>query len=149
MHHIMGEHAGAGGWGFVRGGMGTISQAIAAAGREKGMQIRTGTEVIAIDSANGRATGVTLADGSRIVAPIVASNVSAKLTFLKFLKPELLPEALLRDIRTYRTFSAAFKVNIACERLPGLSKFRSGDMRLRLSDLHAYRPVHRVSGAGL
>jgi phytoene dehydrogenase-like protein len=123
MHHIMGEHAGAGGWGFVRGGMGTISQAIAAAGREKGMEIRTGAEVLAIDSANGRATGVTLADGSRISAGIVASNVSAKLTFLKFLKPELLPESLLRDIRTYRTYSAAFKANIACERLPVYPSF--------------------------
>ena len=121
MHHIMGEHAGAGGWGFVRGGMGTISQAIASAGREKGMQIRTGTEVIAIDD-NGRATGDwPMAAGS--LAPIVASNVSAKLTFLKFLKPEVLPESLLRDIRTFRTYSAAFKVNIACERLPVYPSF--------------------------
>ena len=41
MHHLMGEHAGAGGWGFIRGGMGTITQAIAAYGRAKGLDIRT------------------------------------------------------------------------------------------------------------
>ncbi|HTP37736.1 MAG TPA: NAD(P)/FAD-dependent oxidoreductase, partial [Methyloceanibacter sp.] len=45
MHHVMGEHAGAGGWGFVRGGMGAISQAIAASGQAKGLDIRTNAEV--------------------------------------------------------------------------------------------------------
>ena len=69
MHHVMGEHAGAGGWGFVRGGMGTITQAIAASGKAKGLEIRTSAEVAGIDTANGRATGVTLADGTRIEAP--------------------------------------------------------------------------------
>ena len=65
MHHVMGEHAGAGGWGFVRGGMGTITQAIAKAGREKGMEIRTNAAVASIDTAGGRATGVTLEDGTQ------------------------------------------------------------------------------------
>ena len=121
MHHVMGEHAGAGGWGFVRGGMGTITQAIAAAGRERGMEIRTEAAVAAIDTAGGRVTGVTLADGSRIMAPIVASNVSAKLTFLQFLPEDALPAAFVRDIKAYRTFSTAFKINIACERLPPIA----------------------------
>ena len=124
MHHVMGEHAGAGGWGFVRGGMGTITQAIAAYGRTKGMEIRTGAAVAAIDTAAGRATGVTLADGTRIEARVVASNVSAKLTFLKFLPENVLPAELVRDIKAYRTFSTAFKINIACERLP---KYRAFD----------------------
>lgn len=123
MHHVMGEHAGAGGWGFVRGGMGTITQAIAAAGREYGMQIRTDAEVVAIDTQNGRATGVTLADGARLRAPIVASNVSAKLTFLRFLPERLLPEEFVRQVRAYRTLSSAFKINIACERLPTYTAF--------------------------
>jgi len=123
MHHVMGEHAGAGGWGFVRGGMGTITQAIAAAGREKGMEIRTEAAVIAIDTAGGRATGVTLADGTRITAPIVASNLSAKLTFLRLLPEDQLPAPFVRDLKAYRTFSTAFKINIACERLPAYTSF--------------------------
>jgi phytoene dehydrogenase-like protein len=123
MHHMMGEHAGAGGWGFVRGGMGAISQAIAAAGREKGMQIRTGVEVIGIDTADGRVTGVTLADGIRIESPVVACNVSAKIVFLKLLPQAVLPAEFLRDLRGFRTYSAAFKVNIACERLPQYRSF--------------------------
>jgi phytoene dehydrogenase-like protein len=122
-HHLMGEHAGAGGWGFIRGGMGTITQAIAAYGRSKGLEIRTGADVIAIDTADGTATGVTLADGARLEAPIIASNVSAKLTFLEFLARDKLPAEFVRDIEGYRTYSTAFKINIACERLPQFSSF--------------------------
>ncbi len=123
LHHVMGEHAGAGGWGFSRGGMGAITQAIAAAGREHGLAIRTEAEVVAIDTAAGRATGVTLADGTRIEAAIVASNVSAKLTFLRFLPEAALPADFVRELRGFRTESSAFKVNIACERLPHYTAF--------------------------
>jgi len=123
MHHVMGEHAGAGGWGFVRGGMGTITQAIAAYGRSKGLEIRTDAAVASIDTTGGRATGVTLADGTKIEAGVVASNVSAKLTFLKFLPESVLPAELVRDVKTYRTFSTAFKINIACEKLPQYRAF--------------------------
>jgi phytoene dehydrogenase-like protein len=122
MHHLMGEHAGAGGWGFVRG-MGAISKAIAASGREKGLTIRTEAEVAAIDTAGGRTTGVSLADGTRIEAKVVASNVSARLTFLKFLPRDALPAEFVRDVEAYRTYSGAFKINIACERLPQYTAF--------------------------
>jgi phytoene dehydrogenase-like protein len=123
MHHLMGEHAGAGGWGFVRGGMGSITQAIARSGQEKGLVVKTECEVVSIETANGRVTGVTLADGTRYEAGIVASNVSAKLTFLRFLDKSKLPAEFVRDIETYRTFSAAFKINIACEALPKYTAF--------------------------
>ena len=124
MHHLMGEHAGAGGWGFVRGGMGAISEAIAASGREKGLEIRTDAEVVAIENAGGRATGVTLADGTRFEAKVVASNVSAKLTFLEFISRDRLPADFVRDVEAYRTYSTAFKINIACERLPQYRGFK-------------------------
>ena len=123
MHHVMGEHAGAGGWGFVRGGMGAITQALARSGEEKGLVCKTESEVAAIDTVNGRVSGVTLTDGARYEAPIVASNVSAKLTFLKFLDRSTLPAEFVRDIEAYRTFSTAFKINIACERLPQYTAF--------------------------
>ena len=148
-HHLMGEHAGAGGWGFIRGGMGSITQAIASYGRSKGLEIRVNAEVIAIDTTDGRATGVTLADGSRIVAPIIASNVSAKLTFLKFLPRSELPAEFVRNVEGYRTYSTAFKINIACERLPTFTAFDPAHLRFRLSDVHPYRPDGRVSRTGL
>ena len=127
MHHLMGEHAGAGGWGFVRGGMGTITQAIAASGREKGLVIRTDAEVASIDNSGGRVTGVTLADGTRYESKVVASNVSAKLTFLKLIARDRLPADFLREIESYRTYSSAFKINIACERLPQYTGFDAVD----------------------
>lgn len=123
LHHLMGEHAGAGGWGFVRGGMGSISRAIAASATRFGLTIRTSAEVVAIDTRNGRVSGVSLADGTRYEADVVASNVSAKLTFLRFLPRSALPEEFVRDIETYRTYSTAFKLNIACERLPAFRAF--------------------------
>jgi phytoene dehydrogenase-like protein len=123
LHHLMGEHAGAGGWGFVRGGMGSITQAIARSGKEKGLVVKTECEVASIGTANGRVTGVTLVDGTRYEAAIVASNVSAKLTFLKFLDKSSLPADFVRDVEAYRTFSTAFKINIACERLPQYTSF--------------------------
>jgi phytoene dehydrogenase-like protein len=103
--------------------MGTITQAIASYGRSKGLEIRTEAEVIAIDTQGGRATGVTLADGTRLEAPVVASNVSAKLTFLKFLPRTALPADFVRNVESYRTYSTAFKINIACERLPTYTAF--------------------------
>jgi len=51
LHHLMGEHEGAGGWGFIRGGMGAISAAIADSGRRHGMEIRTGAEVAKVEGA--------------------------------------------------------------------------------------------------
>lgn len=123
MHHVMGEHAGAGGWGFVRGGMGAITQAIARSGQDNGLDIRTQAEVVSIDTSGGRVVGVTLADGARYQADIVASNVSAKLTFLKFLDKAALPADFVRDVESYRTMSSAFKINIACERLPRYAAF--------------------------
>jgi phytoene dehydrogenase-like protein len=79
--------------------------------------------VTGIDTADGRVTGVTLADGSQVHAPIVASNVSAKLTFLEFLPRTALPPEFVRDVEGYRTYSTAFKINIACERLPQFASF--------------------------
>jgi phytoene dehydrogenase-like protein len=126
MHHIMGEHAGAGGWGFVRGGMGSISKAIARSGEKFGLKIRTDAEVASIDTAAGRVTGVTTADGARYEAPIVASNVSCKITFLKLLPESVLPAEFVQEIRGYRTFATSFKINIACERLPQYKAFDAG-----------------------
>src|SRR5271165_2050052 len=63
MHHVMGEHAGAGGWGFIKGGMGGITQAIAASGQRFGLEIQTDAAVAEVIVANGRATGVRTVDG--------------------------------------------------------------------------------------
>lgn len=118
MHHIMGEHEGAGGWGFVRGGMGAITQALAASAREKGVEIFTEAAIVEIRVAGGRATEVVTTSGDIFRARVIASGINAKTVYLKMLPESELPAEVLREARGYRTFSSAFKMNIACERPP-------------------------------
>jgi phytoene dehydrogenase-like protein len=82
--HMVGGVGGKRGlWGFVRGGMGGITQAMAASGRSVGVEIRTGARVAKILARDGRASGVALANGEEIRARVVASNADPKVTFLK------------------------------------------------------------------
>jgi phytoene dehydrogenase-like protein len=118
LHHLMGEHQGAGGWGFVRGGMGAITQAIAASAREKGAEIRTSAEIERILVRNGAASGVALKSGEEIEAKLLVSNANAKHTFLKLVDEAELPPEFLAEIRSYRTLSSAFKINLAVEEPP-------------------------------
>lgn len=118
IHHMMGEHEGAGGWGFIRGGMGAITQAIASYGRTVGLAVETGAEVGRILTVNGRATGVALTNGREYHADIIVSNAAAPITFLRLIDERELPGEFLNDIRNYRTRSSAFKINVACDRLP-------------------------------
>ncbi len=118
MHHVMGEHTGAGGWGFIKGGMGAITEALAASAREKGVDIVTGAEIREIRVAGGRATAVVTATGETYAAPVIVSNASAKTLYLDLVGAQHLPAEVVREIKSYRTFSTAFKMNIACERPP-------------------------------
>ena len=84
MHHCMGGVNGHRGlWGFVRGGMGSVSNAIADSARARGVVIRTNAPVAKISVKDGRAMGVILESGDEIRANIVASNLDPKRTFLK------------------------------------------------------------------
>ena len=85
LHHYMGEIDGAfRAWGFARGGTGAISNAIADAAREAGVEIRTQAAISQIIVKNGRAKGVVLANGDEIYADVVSSSVDPRLTFTKF-----------------------------------------------------------------
>jgi len=118
MHHIMGENAGAGGWGFVKGGMGSISDSLASAAREAGAEIQTDSAIAEVRVGNGRVTGVTTTDGRAYESERVISNVNAKTLYLQLVGKQHLPAEVVADITHYRTFSTAFKMNIACERPP-------------------------------
>src|SRR5207302_6066941 len=85
-HHIMGECDGVRGvWGYVRGGMGALSNAIAAAATERGAEIKVNAPVSRIVVKDGRACGVALADGSEYQASHIASCLDAKVTFLRLM----------------------------------------------------------------
>lgn len=118
IHHMMGEHEGAGGWGFIEGGMGKISDALATYGRSVGVTYLTGAEITEIRVRDGRATGVSTSEGKDFFTDLVVSNASAKQMYLDMLDPLHVPDEVLREARGYRTFSSAFKMNVACERLP-------------------------------
>src|ERR1700749_4347137 len=76
LHHYMGEIDGAfRSWGFARGGTGAISNAIGAAAREAGVEIRMQAPVEKILIKNGRTTGVVLKSGEEISASVVSSSV--------------------------------------------------------------------------
>src|SRR5712672_677212 len=92
LHHYMGEIDGAfRSWGFSRGGTGAISNAIASAAREAGVEIRTKAGVAKILVKNGRVRGVALTSGEELTANVVSSSVDPHLTFEKFLEPSELP----------------------------------------------------------
>jgi phytoene dehydrogenase-like protein len=120
MHHWIGEidgHAGA--WGWVRGGMGGVSAAIAESARSNGAEIRMGVEVVRVAiNAEGRATGVELADGSTIRARRVVSCAHPVTTYLDLVGAERLPADVVRDVKRYRTRSGSVKLNVALSRLP-------------------------------
>jgi phytoene dehydrogenase-like protein len=120
MHHWIGEidgHAGA--WGWVHGGMGGLSEAMARAATAAGAEIRSGVEVerVAI-TASGRAVGVALADGSLVRAQRVVSSAHPVTTFRTLVGEERLPGDVLRDVGRYRSRSGSVKLNVALSELP-------------------------------
>jgi len=123
LHHLMGEHEGAGGWGFIRGGMGAIPAAIARSGARHGLEVLADAPVAAIEVVDGRARGVRTTDGRSFSAPVVVANANAKTLFRRLLAPEHLPAELLADIDAFRTFSTAFKLNIAAAEPPAYRAF--------------------------
>jgi len=115
LFHLLagGDHAVQGFNGHVMGGMGAVSGAIAAAARGFGAVIETDAPVARIDVADGRAQGVTLADGRQFRADVVLSNADPKRTFLKLLGADELPEEFRRDIAAIKMGGPAAKLNIA------------------------------------
>jgi phytoene dehydrogenase-like protein len=121
--YIRDHETAAGTWGFVRGGMGAISEAIAAAGRRHGMKVRTDAEVARIVVRNGLAAGVVLRSGEEIVGRAVVANAGAKTTFLRLVPAEALDPTFIDDVRHIRDESTVFKVHLAVDKLPTYAAF--------------------------
>lgn len=122
LHHVMGEAGGARGvWGYVRGGMGSLSTALAAAGRDLGVEVRREAEVARILIDRGRVRGVALADGTQIEASAVASSIDPHWTFERFLEPGELPADFLAAVKRIDYQSASLKINLALAEPPSFS----------------------------
>jgi len=112
LHHELGSIDGVGGaWGHVRGGMGAISEAIAASARAAGAVVRTGAPVASIDVEADRVAGVTLENGERVQAPVVLSGAHPRRTMLDLVGAEHLPDEVVQDLRRYRSRGGSVKIN--------------------------------------
>ena len=120
LFHLLsgGEHELQGFYGHVMGGMGSITHALAAAGRSVGVEIRTGTSVAQIDVRDGRARGVVLDDGTEILARMVLSNADPKRTFLTMLEAKDLSEDFLSAVRGIKMQGPCAKVNMVLAEEP-------------------------------
>jgi len=128
LHHHIGETEGqSGAWGFPRGGMGGVSAALARAARMFGAQIRTDAEVAQIRTRDGQVTGVTLASGESIDAPLVVTTAHPQISFLRLLDPADLPADFVADIRGWRSRSGTVKINLALDRLPVFASYPDPD----------------------
>lgn len=118
-HHVMGECDGVRGvWGYVRGGMGGLSNAIASAAKEKGAEIKTGATVKHIVVRNNVATGVALSDGTEYSAKRVISCLDANVTFLRLMDRKDLPADFVESVRNLDYASGSCKVNLALSEVP-------------------------------
>ena len=113
-----GDDAVQGFFGHVMGGMGAISEAIAAAGRAHGLQIRTGAPVARIAVTGGRASGVVLADGTELAAGTVLSGADPKRTFLHLVDKAELPEDFRAAVAGIKMDGPCAKVNLVLDAEP-------------------------------
>jgi phytoene dehydrogenase-like protein len=118
-HHVMGETNGKRGvWGYVKGGMGGLTLALASVARQLGVEVRCDAAVRQILVEKGRVAGVLLASGQELRARVVASNADANITFSRLVQPQHLPADFLAAVQRISYDSASLKINVALSELP-------------------------------
>src|SRR5579884_3835353 len=119
LHHYMGEIDGAfRAWGFARGGTGGISNAIAEAALEAGVEIRKQVAVAKVIVKGGRAVGVALTNGDEIYGRVISSSVDPRHTFIEFIDNGNLPNDFVDEVKRYKFRGSSGKVNLALDALP-------------------------------
>ena len=149
LHHSIGDvgdgHLGS--WGFQEGGMGAVSDSIRKAAESFGCEIRTKAPVARILVKGGRVSGVALANGDELHAPVVVSAIHPRIAFLKMLDRRELPADFVRDIECWKTRSGVVKINVALSELPSfkadpgtnLQEHHTGAIELCFSSRYAER----------
>jgi phytoene dehydrogenase-like protein len=122
LHHVFGEVNGKKGvWGHAVGGMGAITQAMARAAAERGVEIRVASPAREIMVESGRAVGVVTEGGETLRARCVISNLNPKLLYEQLLDPSTLAQDFRERIRHWRCGSGTFRMNVALSELPDFS----------------------------
>ena len=147
LHHYMGEVDGnVGSWGFARGGMGSVSKAIAGAFQAAGGELRTEAGVEKIIVNNGKAEGVALENGEEISGRLVVSAMDVKRTFLQCMDASDVPEAFYRRVENFKIRGSSGKVNIALDGLPTFPALPEGSSLMH-SDMHFIDSMERMERA--
>lgn len=140
LHRLSGNTGGSpGALSLPRGGMGAVSDALAAAARKHGVQIRTSSPVARITMEGDRAIGVELANGEQVLADAVVSNADPKTTFLGLLGARNLEAGFAQKIKNTRAKGNAAKLHLALSGLPEFTGLRAEQLGERLviaPDLH-------------
>ena len=147
LHHYMGEVDGTiGAWGFTRGGMGGVTQAMASALTEAGGEIRAGSGVAEILAKNGKTTGVVLENGDLLEAPTVISNMDVRRTFLNHVDQKELPDDFTKAVKRFKIRGSSAKLNIALDGFPSFPAAPAGAPFLK-GDLHASQSLEELERA--
>ncbi|KAF0027470.1 hypothetical protein F2P81_020211 [Scophthalmus maximus] len=120
LHHVMGElEKEKGAWGYVEGGMGGVSQAIASAAQSYGVDIFTEKDVAQVlVGSDGAARGVALKDGTEISSRVVLSNATPYVTFKNLTPQAALSPEFIKAINQIDYTSPVTKINVAVDKLP-------------------------------
>jgi phytoene dehydrogenase-like protein len=125
LHRLSGEAAGSGGLAIPAGGMGAVSEALAAAARAAGATIRTGVPVRRIMLEGERVSGVELENGEKIAAGTVVSNADPATTLLRLVGARNLETGFVHRVRHFRSKGMAAKLHLALEALPTIARLPS------------------------
>ncbi|MFI5183529.1 MAG: phytoene desaturase family protein [Vicinamibacteria bacterium] len=123
---------GAGSTVLVKGGLGALTEALAAAAKRFGAEVRVGAEVERITAKDGKVSGVVLKGGEEIATRAVVSGIHPQTTFLRLLDPALLDPEDLGRMRNYQTKGMASKVNLAVSNLPSFAALKGQDEQAAL-----------------
>ncbi|MBI5340127.1 MAG: NAD(P)/FAD-dependent oxidoreductase [Mycolicibacterium rufum] len=139
-HHSIGDVGDGqlGSWGYPEGGMGAVSEAIAASARSFGAEIRTHARVARLLVRGGAVRGAVLDSGEEITAPLVVTTLHPKTAFLEHVPRTELPEDFVTDIERFKTRSGVVKINLALGELPnftadpssGLAEHHTGSVEM-------------------
>jgi phytoene dehydrogenase-like protein len=147
LHHYMGDVDGSvGAWGFARGGMGAVADALASSFQSFGGEIVCDADVHRVIVKGGRAVGVALADGTEYQADTVVSNLDPKRTFLECFDASDLPADVVHRAKNFKIRGSSGKLNIALDGLPTFPALPKGTP-LMITDMHASESLHELERA--
>ena len=144
LHHYMGEVDGSiGAWGYARGGMGAITQALTSSFKSSGGTIITQSEVSNVLVQNDKTKGVVLGNGDEYFSKIVISNADVKRTFLKLVEKNKLPESFVKKVQNFKIRGSSGKVNIGLDSMPNFPAINEGDPCIK-GDIHFTDSIERM-----